>query len=92
MPDREFLFALNISDQQYFDDMLGDVASSLLNHVGYSADAAGQIVAALHQALAEGAAGGRRQCDVRFSVGAGELQIVVSYVGGREWRTARPLP
>lgn len=92
MPDGEFLFALNISDEQYFDDMLGDVASSLLDRVGYSADAAGQIVAALHLALAEGVAGGLRQCDVRFSVGAGELQIVVSYVGGREWRTTRPLP
>lgn len=92
MPGHDLLFSLNLSDGPPFDEMLSGVATSLLGRLGYSAEAVAEISAVLHAALVQGAADGRRQCDVQFRVEAGKLQIVVSYAGGREWRASRPLP
>ena len=91
-PAHQFLFALDLSDRAHFDEMLGEVARNVLGHVGYAHDAAAELIALLHAALAESAAHASHHCRVQFSAGSGELQIVVSYGGGREWRTKRPLP
>ena len=92
MPAHEFLFALDLPDQVPFDEMLGEVARNVLGHVGYAYDAIAELVALMHAALAESAAHPPRHCRLQFSAHAGDLQIVVSYGGGREWRTKRPLP
>ena len=42
--------------------------------------------------LEQGAAEGPCECDVQFRAEAGQLLIVVSGAGGREWRVARALP
>ncbi len=91
-PSHQFLFALDLSDHAHFDEMLGEVARDVLAHAGYAHDAVAELVALLRAALTEGAAHAPRQCRVQFSAHGGELQIVVSYGGGREWRTTRPLP
>ena len=91
-PAHQFLFALDLSDHAHFDDMLAEVAKNVLGHVGYGHDTTAELVALLHAALAEGAARVSHQCRDQFSAHGGELQIVISYGGGREWRTRRPLP
>ena len=91
-PTHQFLFTLDLSDHVHFDEMLAEVAKNVLGHVGYAHDTIAELVALLHAALVEGAAHTSHQCRVQFSADAGELQIVVSYGAGRQWRTRRPLP
>ena len=88
----QFLFALDLSDHAHFDEMVAEVAKNVLGHVGYAHDTTAELIALLHAALAEGAAHASRHCRVQFSADAGELQIVVSYGGGQDWRTRHPLP
>jgi hypothetical protein len=86
------MFALDLSDRARFDQMIDDVARNVLGHVGYGSETTGDLVALLRAALSPGGAPGPHRCRVQFSAHAGELHIVVSDVGGREWRTRRPLP
>jgi hypothetical protein len=86
------MFALDLSDRAPFDQMLDDVARNVLAHVGYGSNVAGDVVALLRAALAQSGVRGPRHCRVQFSAHAGELHIVVSDDGGREWRTRHPLP
>jgi len=90
--DHEFLFALELSDEPHFDAMLGELAGAVLAHVGYPKAAADELRGVLRGALSAGPVNGDRRCDVRFKAHAGELQIVVTYAGGAEWRTTRALP
>ena len=92
MADHEFMFALDLSDQAAFDEMLDDVARSVFRHVGYGGEITGELVALLHAALSYRRDPGPQQCRVQFTAHAGELHIVVSGVSGPEWRTRRPLP
>jgi hypothetical protein len=93
VPDHEFLFALELSeDARRLDGMLTDVAAAVLGHVGFSGEGVNRITAGLREALAAGAAGRQARCDVAFRAHAGELQIVVSCSGRPEWRTTVPLP
>jgi hypothetical protein len=90
--DHEFMFALDLSDRANFDEMLDDVAGSVLRHVGYGGEMTDDLVATLRAALSHRLGPGPDQCRVQFTAHAGELDIVVSGVDGREWRTRRPLP
>ena len=92
MAAHEFLFALELSDEPDFDRMLTELTGALFAHVGYSKAAVEELRQALHGALTGGLSCDERRCDIRFCAHAGELQIVVSYAGGGQWRTARPLP
>jgi hypothetical protein len=92
VPDHDFFFALDISDEPEFDRMLGELASVVFGYVGYPASAADELTSVLRAALASRVASGRRRCDIRFLAGAGELEIVVACAGSPEWRTTRPLP
>jgi len=87
-----FLFAVTVPNQGGFDEMLADVAACVLNHLGFAAPTIADILGELRGALARGAAEGAFDSETRFAVEAEMLVIVVSYPGGREWRTARPLP
>jgi hypothetical protein len=89
--DHEFLFALELSDEKTFDAMLTEVTHAVLVHVGFAKAAIDELSGALHRALADGIAAGRHRCDVRFLAHAGDLQILVTYDGGAEWRATRRL-
>ena len=91
MSDRDFVFALDLSNPAQFDSMLGELARAVCAHVGYSAETAGELAAALQGALHKAGAAGREKCAVRMEAQSGELQMVVTYRGG-EWRTSRSLP
>ena len=92
MAAHEFLFALDLPDHAAFDEMLAEVTRSVLGHVGYACDAIPELVAWLHAALTQGGSHASSRCRVQFSAHAGQLQIVVSHGGGREWRAKRTLP
>ena len=91
MSDTEFLFALELSDEASFDRMLTDIADAVFLHLGFARQVVDGLVADLRGPL--GAAGtGPGACAVRFSVRAGEIEIVVAHPGAAEWRTRRTLP
>ena len=92
MPDHDFLFAVEMSDDPDSSRMLGQVCTAVLGHVGYGAPAIAELTNALSRALTQDGAKGARRCDVRFVARGGELQIVVACAGAAEWRTTRPLP
>ena len=92
MADHQFLFALKISGHPQQVALLGDLAECVLKQVGYAPPAITDIVAKLRDALEQGSSGGVRECDMQFRSEAGQLLIVVSYAGGREWRVVRALP
>jgi hypothetical protein len=88
----EFLFALRLSDEPYFERMLADLAAAVLAHVGFDGSAIDELGAVLRSALADGASKGSSRCEVRFRAHSGQLHIVVAYPDGAEWQTTRPLP
>ena len=90
MPDK-FLFALKLSDEPRLNAMLDELARCVLEQIGYAPPAIADTLAKLRVAVQEGAKG-QRDCDVQFRAEAGQLLIVLSYAGGREWRVARALP
>ena len=92
MTDQRFLFALNISDNPEFDSMLADLAARVLADTGCAPLDAAQILKRLRATLEEAAGEGARGCAIRFQAEGRQLNIVVSYAGGREWRVTHALP
>ncbi len=90
--DRDFVFALDLSGDPESDQMVADLARTVLGQVGYTSAAVAALSGELRRALAERCAEGKGRCEVRFCAGAGQLEIVVAGAGGAEWRTTRPLP
>jgi len=88
----QFLFAMKLSDEPRSDAMLDDLATCVLKQIGYAPAAIADTLAKVHAALPKGGPAGQRDCDVQFRADAGQLLIVVSYAGGREWRVACPRP
>jgi len=88
----KFLFALKLSGEPRLNAMLDDLARGVLEQIGYAPPAIADTLAKLRVAVQEGADQGQRDCDVQFRAEAGQLLIVLSYAGGREWRVARALP
>jgi hypothetical protein len=90
--EQDFVFALDLSGDPDSDQMVADLARTVLGHVGYANSAIAEVSAKLRAALAERLAGGKSRCEVRFRAGAGQLEIIVAGAGRAEWRTTRPLP
>jgi hypothetical protein len=90
--DRDFFFALDLSNPSAFDSMLVDVARAVFGHAGYAAQAVAELTAGVREAIATTGAGGPRRGTVRFQARAGELHVVVSFDGGGEWRASHVLP
>ena len=88
----EFVFSVDVADESRFDVMLVNVADGLVRHAGCRPDAAGGILDGLHHALREGVAAGHHHCRVEFRAANQQLQVVVFYAGGREWRATHALP
>lgn len=92
MPDHDFLFALDLSDEPHFDAMVAELAGAVLAFVGYPPTAVEELRRELRGALKAGRSNGQKQCDVRFRAVSGELRMTVTYAGSGEWRTTRALP
>ena len=92
MPDQDFLFALDVSGDPESDQMLIEVARTVLGQCGYATSAIDALAGELRAELAERVSDGKRRCDVRFRTAAGQLEIVVAGAGRPEWRTTWPLP
>jgi hypothetical protein len=92
VPGHEFVFALELSDEPYFEGMLSDVTSAVLVHVGYHGAAIETLRAELGAALKAGAAAGHPRCDIRFRAHSGHLHVSIAYPGRAEWRATRALP
>ena len=92
MSDQDFFFALDVSGDQGDDQIVTDLARSVLRHVGYATSAIEALAGQLHGALAVRVSDGKRRCEIRFQSGSGQLEIVVSGAGAADWRTTWPLP
>lgn len=92
MPDQDFFFALDLSDEPHFDRMLATVSDTVLRFVGYDYESSVALTTELHGVLKKGAEDGHARCDVRFTVGHGQIEIAVAYAGGMSWKTTRALP
>ena len=93
MSEQDFFFALDVSGDPADDQMLADLARTVLGHVHYASSAIDALTGELRRALADRVASdGTRRCEVRFRAAAGQLEIVVSGAGRAEWRTTWPLP
>jgi len=88
----DFSFALECSDEPRYDSLLAELVGAVCAHVGLTADAFGQLRGDLRKALSDAAARGSAGCDVRFLFQRGSLEIVATFAGGGEWRTACALP
>ncbi|MBI3491805.1 MAG: hypothetical protein HY047_08505 [Acidobacteria bacterium] len=92
MPDHDFLFALELSDETPFDDLLKDVIQAVLAHVSFAPATVDELTRTLRGVLVKGAAGGERRCDVRFQARGGQFEIAIAFAGDPRWRATRPLP
>ncbi len=92
MPDHDFVFALDISDDRESGRILEQLCATVLGHVGYGAPMVAELTAALAAAVTPREAGQPRRCGVRFVARGGELLIEVARAGEPDWRATRPLP
>ena len=92
MSDQDFFFSVDVSGDPASDQMVAEIARTVLGQVGYAKSAIDALSGELQAALVDRVAGGKRRCEVRFRVEARQLQIVVGGAGRPEWRTTWPLP
>ena len=92
MSDQDFLFSVDVSGDPASDQMVADLARTVLGHVGYAHSAIDALSNQLRAALAGRVAEGKRRCEVRFRSEGGQLEIIVAGAGRPEWRTTWPLP
>ena len=90
--DQDFVFALEVSGDPASDQMVAELARTVLGHVGYASSAIAALSAELRTALKERLFDGKGRCEVRFRAAAGQLEIVVAGADRAEWRTTWPLP
>jgi hypothetical protein len=90
--DHQFVFALKLSDDNGFDALFADLTECVLKRVGYAPAAAADILAKLRGTLEQSGRGKRREGGVHFRAEAGQLRIIVSSAGGREWHMEFALP
>jgi hypothetical protein len=88
----EFTFSLALSHDPRFDRMLADLTSAVLRHVGYPPEAVTELIGVLQNAMAGKLAAGGRECQVAFRAQDGQLRIGLTFDGGAQWCTVRPLP
>jgi hypothetical protein len=90
--DREFQFEVRVANRLRLDDLLMDLAARFLGRLGYASADVADVVASMGAELNREGPGAVDECVVRFSAGEGQFRILMSLAGGREWRSARPLP
>ena len=92
MAEQDFFFSLDVSGDPDSDQMVTEVARTVLTQVGYAGSAVDALAGQLKAALAERVSDGKRRCEVRFRAAGGQLEIVVVGAGRADWRTTWPLP
>jgi hypothetical protein len=92
VPDRDFEFAVRVAEPFRLDEMLTELAGRLLGRLGYGDPDVADVVASIGAELDRGELGRADGRLLEFSTRDGQLQIVMSFAGGRTWRLARPLP
>jgi hypothetical protein len=90
--DQDFFFSLDVSGDPESDQLLAELARTVLGQAGYAAPAIDTLTGELRAALREGVTDGQRRCGVRFRSEAGQLEVVVSGAGRADWRASWPLP
>jgi len=88
--DREFLFALHLSDESRFEAMVADLTASVLGYAGYAVGVIAQLDEALRASVARARIPG--ECDVQFWAHAGDLEIAVSQANRRIFHASWRLP
>jgi len=91
VPVHDFLFALQLSANGGFDEMLRELAGSVLQHVGYDAAALHAVGDEVRAAIAKGGRSGG-VFDVRFRAHAGTLEVRVIESGRALASITRQLP
>jgi hypothetical protein len=86
---QDFLFSLELSGEAGFEDMVNEIACTVLGSAGYAGDPA-PLAEAIGQALA--AAGTHAHSVLRFHLHDGKLRIAVATDGHARWQTAVDLP
>ena len=89
MPEDEFIFSLELSDEAFCEGMVSEVARSVLKTLGYADDPEG-LTSAVAQVVA--AAGRHSRCEIRFQTRDGKLRIAISASGHPGWQAAVALP
>ena len=85
MPEQEFVFSLELSGEAGFEDMVNDIACSVLASAGYAGDPA-PLAEAIGQVLS--AAGAHAHSVLRFDSHDGKLRIAVATDGHPRWQTS----
>ena len=91
MAAADFTFSLHLAEGVRFDEMLRDLAETVLRHVGYSAASIGTIVDEMTMRVGAVRARGIGS-DVEFRAHGGHLEMVVSQGGMRVYHTQHRLP
>ena len=92
MGSPDFFFALEFSSQGAPASLVEDLAANVFRHVGCDPAHAEGLSDALERAVATGALGGDRRCEVQFSARNGTLEVLISSNGGRVWQTEILIP
>jgi hypothetical protein len=89
VPSHRFTFTVAATTEGPFDEMLADLAASVLNYLGFGPAAIADTLRELRIIVATV---GARGCEAQFVADGRELQIAVVPTAGREQRLVRPLP
>lgn len=92
MTSHDFFFALEFSSQGAPALLVEDLARQVFRYVGCSEAAVPGLSDALEEAVAKGAAGGHKRCDVQFRAQNGALEVLVAANGGRVWQMSLAMP
>jgi hypothetical protein len=87
----DFIFRLHLAAEGDFDEMLGELAATILRQAGYPEASITSIAAELRSGAAAACTHGSA-CDVEFRAQGGELTIALSQAGRSVYRTMRRLP
>ena len=91
MADPEFVFTLHFSAEGRYDEMLRDLATTVLRHAGCAESSVARTADAIASEVAAGCRG-HGECDLRFRAHGGAIEVDVSQSGRSLYRTERRLP
>ena len=91
MSDHDFIFTLRLADNAGWDEMVNDLTTSVLLHLGYTPSALDELSGLIRAGLAKERAAGA-EYDLQFRAHEGQIEIVVSRDDQTVFHTARRLP
>ncbi len=87
MSEPDFVFSVRLAGREPFDDVLGDLAATVLGQIGCSMPDVTVLVAQLSAAV-RSRADGESEFDVQFRAHAGSCEVVVSVRDREIWRSS----